>query len=97
MHNYCQSSGVCLCPTQFKNIFGIPKVKQSNQGSNFSSNLLEQVLKQLHDTHSRSSAYRAQSQGALERFHQATKSLLRAYFVQLGADWEEGWTGTHQV
>ena len=33
--------------TQFISIFGIPKVIQSDQGSNFSSHLFAQVLKQL--------------------------------------------------
>ncbi|KAI3368104.1 hypothetical protein L3Q82_007836 [Scortum barcoo] len=48
------------------------------------------VLKQLRVQHNRSSAYHAQSQGALERFHQTLKSLLRAYCTELDKDWEEG-------
>ncbi len=60
--------------SQFISIFGIPKVIQSDQGLNFSSHLFAQVLKQLHVTHNQSSAYHAQSQGALERFHQTLKS-----------------------
>lgn len=76
--------------TQFMSIFGIPKVIQSDQGSNFSSHLFAQVLKQLKIQHSMSSAYHAQSQGALERFHQTLKSLLRSYCVELNQDWEEG-------
>uniref|UniRef100_A0A3B5QLU2 Gypsy retrotransposon integrase-like protein 1 n=1 Tax=Xiphophorus maculatus TaxID=8083 RepID=A0A3B5QLU2_XIPMA len=75
---------------QFIGIFGIPKVIQSDQGSNFSSHLFAQVLKQLHIQHNQSTAYHAQSQGALERFHQTLKSLLRAYCVQMKADWEDG-------
>lgn len=71
-------------------IFGIPKVIQSDQGSNFSSKLFAEVLKQLNIKHSQSSAYHAQSQGALERFHQTLKSLLRAYCTELDSDWEEG-------
>jgi hypothetical protein len=37
-----------------------------------------------------STAFHAQSQGTLERFHQTLKSLLRAYCTELSADWEEG-------
>lgn len=74
----------------FISIFGIPKIIQSDQGSNFSSHLFEQVLDRLHITHIQSSAYHAQSQGALEQFHKTLKSLLRAYYVQWSADWEEG-------
>ncbi len=43
--------------SQFISIFGIPKVIQSDQGSNFSSHLFAQVLKQLKVQHNQSSAY----------------------------------------
>ena len=72
--------------TQFISVFGIPKVIQSDQGSNFTSHLFAQVLKQLHIKHNKSTAYHAQSQGAMERFHQTLKSLLRAYCTELSGD-----------
>lgn len=76
--------------TQFIAIFGIPKIIQSDQGSNFSSRLFAQVLKQLNVKHYQASAYHAQSQGALERFHQSLKSLLCSYCTEMSRDWEEG-------
>lgn len=76
--------------SQFISVFGIPRVIQSDQGSNFSSHLMAQVLKLLGIRHNQSTAYHAQSQGALERFHQTLKALLRAYCVELVGDWEEG-------
>lgn len=48
------------------------------------------MLKQLHIKHNKATAYHAQSQGALERFHQTLKSLLRAYCTELAGDWEDG-------
>lgn len=39
--------------SQFISIFGIPKVIQSDQGSNFTSKLFSQVLKQLHIKHNK--------------------------------------------
>ncbi|XP_050923269.1 uncharacterized protein LOC127139346, partial [Lates calcarifer] len=54
-------------------------VIQSDQGSNFSSHLFAQVLRQLRVKHNQASAYHAQSQGALERFHQTLKSLLPTF------------------
>lgn len=69
--------------TQFIAIFGIPKIIQSDQGSNFSSHLFSQVLKQLNIKHNQASAYHAQSEGALERFHQTLKSLLQAYCTKI--------------
>lgn len=76
--------------SQFVSIFGVPRVIQSDQGSNFSSHLFAQILKQLRIKHNQASAYHAQSQGALERFHQTLKSMLRAFCVQMNGDWEEG-------
>lgn len=61
--------------SQLISVFGIPKVIQSDQVSNFASRLFAQVLQQLHIKHNKSSAYHPQSRGALERFHQHLKSL----------------------
>lgn len=76
--------------SQFVSVFGIPKVIQSDRGSNFTSHMFAQVLKLLGVRHNQSTPYHAQSQGALERFHQSLKSLLRAFCVELARDWEEG-------
>ncbi len=76
--------------SQFISNCGIPKVIQSDQGTNFTSNMFQEVLKQLCIRHNRSTAYHPESQGALERFHQTLKSLLRAYCTELKGDWEEG-------
>ena len=65
--------------TQLISVFGIPKVTRAPI---FTSNLFSQVLKQLGVKHNLASAYHAQSQGALERFHQTLKSLLRSYCVK---------------
>lgn len=76
--------------TQFFSVFGVPKTLQTDRGSNFTSHLFAQVLRQLRVRHSLASAFHPESQGALERFHQSLKSLLRAYCTELGGDWEEG-------
>ncbi|KAL0152923.1 hypothetical protein M9458_051752 [Cirrhinus mrigala] len=61
-----------LCST-----FGLPRVIQTDQGSNFTSKLFAQVLKELGVSHQMSSAYHPESQGALERFHRTLKSMLQ--------------------
>lgn len=73
--------------SQFISVFDISKVIQTDQGS---KKLVSQVLQQLQVKHNQASAYHPQSQGALERFHQTLKSMLRAYCTELGRDWEEG-------
>ena len=63
--------------TKFFSLFGLPKVVQSDQGSKFMSKVFGQVMKLLDIEHCYSSAYHPESQGALERFHQTLKSMLR--------------------
>ena len=62
----------------------------TDQGSNFKSGLFRQVLKSLSVHHIVSSAYHPQSQGALERWHQTLKSMLRKYCVETEKQWDEG-------
>ena len=37
-----------------------------------------------------SSAYHPESQGALERFHQILKNMIRSYCFDTEKDWDEG-------
>ena len=76
--------------TSFISTFGVPKIVQTDQGSNFMSRTFSHVLKQLRVEHHVSSAYHPESQGVLERFHQTLKSMLRSYCTELSQDWEEG-------
>lgn len=76
--------------SQFISVFGIPKIIQTDQRSNFTSRLFAQVLQHPQVKHNMASAYHPHGQGALERFHQHLKSLLCAYWTELKADWEDG-------
>lgn len=76
--------------TKFFSIFGMPRVIQSDQGTNFLSKIFQQVLRTLNIQHVVSSAYHPESQGALERWHQTLKSMLRKYCLQTENDWDEG-------
>ncbi len=75
---------------KFCSTFGLPKVIQTDRGTNFTSKVFAQVLKELGVDHQLSSAYHPESQGALECFHQTLKSILRAYCFDTGKDWVEG-------
>ena len=70
--------------------FGLPKIVQSDQGTNFTSKLFRERLGALGITQVTSSAYHPQSQGALERFHQTLKSMMRTYCFDHSKDWDEG-------
>lgn len=75
---------------KFFSMFGLPRVVQTDQGTNFMSNLFAQVLKTLKISHRTSSPYHPESQGVLERFHQTLKAMFRKYCLDTGKDWDEG-------
>ena len=70
--------------------FGLPKIVQTDQGTNFMSKMFKQAMQQLGIKHITSSCYHPQTQGALERFHQTFKSMLRAFCLEFARDWDEG-------
>eukprot|EP00066_Takifugu_rubripes_P025346 XP_011614612.1 PREDICTED: uncharacterized protein LOC105418111 [Takifugu rubripes] len=71
-------------------VFGLPKEIQSDQGSNFTSGLFQQVVYELGIKQITSSAYHPESQGSLERFHSTLKTMIRAYCFENEKDWDEG-------
>uniref|UniRef100_A0A8K9UAB6 Gypsy retrotransposon integrase-like protein 1 n=1 Tax=Oncorhynchus mykiss TaxID=8022 RepID=A0A8K9UAB6_ONCMY len=75
---------------KFFSTFGLPKVIQTDQGSNFMSKLFSNVLNTLCISHQVSSPYHPESQGALERWHQTLKAMLRKYCMDTSTDWDEG-------
>ena len=76
--------------TKFFTFVGLPKAIQSDQGSKFMSNLFQQVMHQLGIKQYKSSAYHPESQGAIERFHQTLKNMIRTYCLEYKKDWDEG-------
>ena len=75
---------------KFFTLVGLPKAIQSDQGSNFMSGTFQQVMQELGIKQYTSSAYHPQSQGALERFHQSLKNMMKSYCYEQGKDWDEG-------
>ena len=69
---------------------GLPKEVQHDQGSNFMSRVFKQVLQSLGITQIASSAYHPQSQGALERYHQTLKTMVKAFCHDRQEDWDKG-------
>ena len=75
---------------KFFTFVGLPKSVQSDQCSNFMSGIFQQVMHELGIKQYRSSAYHPESQGALERFHQTLKNMIRTYCFETEKDWDEG-------
>ena len=76
--------------TKYFTMVGLPKSIQSDQGSNFMSGIFQQVMHELQIKQYRSTAYHPESQGALERFHQTLKRMLRTYCLETEKDWDDG-------
>lgn len=70
--------------------YGISQCIQSDQGTNFTSELFSEVMKQLGVTQYLAFAYHPESQGTLESFHQTFKNLLKLYCMENQTDWDEG-------
>ena len=75
---------------KFFTFVGLPRSVQSDQGSNFMSGTFQQVMYELGIKQYKSSAYHPESQGALERFHQTLKNMIRSYCFDTEKDWDEG-------
>ena len=69
---------------------GLPKIIQSDQGTNFTSTLFKQILRELKVDHVTSSAYHPESQRILECFHQTLKNMMRCYCLENSKDWDDG-------
>ena len=54
------------------------------------SKVFQQVMHEMKITQHKSAAYHPQSQGAVERFHQTLKNMMRSYCLENDKDWDEG-------
>jgi hypothetical protein len=69
--------------------FGIPAEILTDQGSDFTSNLIKNVAKLFKIRKVQTSAYRPQSNGALERSHAVLADYLKNYTSSDQSDWDE--------
>lgn len=83
------SKAIVNALTKFFTTFGLPKEIQHNQGTNFMSRIFQEVMTELGVKQFVSSAYHPESQGALERFHQTLKKMMKTYCLDNQRDWDE--------
>ena len=76
--------------TKFFTLVGLPKSIQSDQGSNFMFGTFQQILHELGIKQYKSTTYHRETQGALERFHQTLKNMMRTYCLETEKDWDNG-------
>ena len=68
---------------------GIPGKILTDQGSNFTSQLLTEMYRLLHIRPIRTTPYHPQTDGLVERFNQTLKSMLRKFATQKKKDWDK--------
>ena len=68
---------------------GVPKEILTDQGSNFTSQLLKEVYWLLSIKLIRTSPYHSQTDGLVERFNQTLKAMLRRTATDEGKDWDK--------
>ena len=68
---------------------GIPMEILTDQGTNFTSQLLAEVYKLLHVKGLRTSPYHPQTDGLVERFNQTLKEMFRKMASEEGKDWDK--------
>ena len=68
---------------------GVPKEILTDQGSNFTSQLLKEIYRLLHVHPIRTTPYHPQTDGLVERFNKTLKSMLRKTAVEEGKDWDK--------
>lgn len=70
-------------------IFGIPQIIVTDQGKDFTSDLLKQISKLLKIKQINCTAYHPQSNGALERSHATLADYLKHYINDNQTDWDD--------
>ena len=72
-------------------LYGIPSACTSDQGSNFVSELFQEMQKDLGIEIKHSPIYWPQANGLIERNHQSLKNSLKAQLVEMGVKYQDRW------
>ena len=75
--------------SKFVTLFGIPKFILTDQGTDFTSNIIKNLMKLFKTNHIKSTPYHPQTNGALERSHLTLKEYLKHYINERQDDWDE--------
>ena len=68
---------------------GIPEEILTDQGTNITSQLLQELYRLLHIKPIRTTPYHPQADGLVERFNHTLKSILRKTACEEGKNWDE--------
>ena len=68
---------------------GVPERLHSDQGRQFESHVFQELCARLGIEKTRTSPYRPQSDGMVERFNRTLKDMVAKYIKPCGSDWDE--------
>jgi transposase InsO family protein len=86
----CSSSSVVTCFEQVCLEEGIPEEVLTDNGTHFTAECFEEVLRRLGVKHLRTAPYHPQSNGMAERMVQTVKKLVQAELIERGSTlWDE--------
>ncbi|XP_068237601.1 uncharacterized protein [Palaemon carinicauda] len=74
---------------EFFSRYGLPRVIQTDCGTNFTSKMFRGKRAKLAIRHITSVPYHPESQGVVERFHQTFKSILKKNCYAHGSEWDK--------
>ena len=75
--------------TDFFMVFGLPRQIHTDQGPNFESHLFSQMCRMLGIEKTRTTPYRPQSDGHVERYNRTLQQMLKAYVNDNRDDWDD--------
>ena len=73
---------------KFVSVFGVPKQIHSDQGRNFESNLFKEMCEILGSEKTRTTAFRPQSDGLVERGQRTIKAMLTKFVDENQKNWD---------
>jgi len=69
--------------------YGAPRQLLTDRGPEFESNLFTELMKHMGINKLRTTAYRASTNGVVERFHRTLNSMIRKAVNETQRDWDE--------
>lgn len=84
-----KAKAIASCLDQFFSRVGIPKEILTDRGTNFTSQLLQQVYQLLGIKGLKTTPYHPETDGPVERFNQTLVQMLRKFMNEVGTDWDQ--------